>query len=195
MYYSSTSEIFDQFAQKTARQIGLNEERSGIILFQYYGSSELNKIAQKWNEKRAVSWSSGQEGYYLMHGKKTINHCTDYNNHIHIINAYINNYTREFNLIFSQKIAGYHINIPEEMYNYVRTIMTNTDKVKEYLKAFITKVGFNQLKSSSNNNNNNKEYKGEAYNVDSGYAYIYVHSLIGDIIKQLIDSRQVRINY
>jgi hypothetical protein len=154
-----------------------------------YGSSELNKIAQKWNEKRAVSWSSGQEGYYLMHEKKTINHCTDYNNHIHIINAYINNYTGEFNLNFSQKIAGYHINIPEEMYNYVRTIMTNPDKVNEYLKAYNTHIGLDKIMTSGYNNN--KEYKGKTYNADSGYAYIYVHSLIGDKIKQMIDSGQL----
>jgi hypothetical protein len=157
-----------------------------------YGTPELINIANKWNQTREVSWSSGQEGYYLMH--KPIpkplpnpppvpvprNNCTDMSNHIHIINAYTDIRTDILMLQFSQKILDRHINIPDAMIDHVTTLRT-IDEIDIYLRS----INLTNLITNSYNNNKVFSLSGgyRGYNETIINTYLYHHSLIGERIR------------
>ena len=156
-----------------------------------YGSRELLEIVRRWYEKREVSWSSGEEGYYLMHMAKTwfnsgVN-CTDFNNHIHLISADLNG--TSIDIIFSQKIYGHPVRIYEDLIDKLIHLI-KTDNYTE-IDNYLIKEQFTLSSIMTRGSDRNKTY--ELKNYDDIWLCLYIHSLIGDRIRQLLDSGQLRI--
>lgn len=114
--------------------------------------------------------------------------CTDFNNHIHLISVDVNN-EKILRIIFSQKIYGYPVRIFEELI----ALLDRSENHIEFDEYLINNhFTLNNIRAHGEARNKyyffNKDTSGE--DIES---YLYKHSIIGDRIRQLLDSGQLRI--
>ena len=159
-----------------------------------YGSRELLEIVMRWYVKREVSWSSGQEGYYLMHMVRTgrnVN-CTNFNDHIHLISADVNN-ENILRIMFSQKIYGYPVRISDELIAFFNRF-NRSENYTEF-DNYLINTNFTLSSITTTGSERNKYY---FFNKDTPaeniWQCLYTHSIIGDRIRVLLDYNLIKFN-